>query len=161
MSKHAASAGSTARTGRARWMAAPPAHAVVALHIAGNTVAESEKERTIDATHAPLPRARHLRRMIVLSSLHQILHRASIRKIVLCMVGQRANADGPLIAFCRQLNCSLKWVGEKEWSITDKIPNNNKGGTRPSRRIILIDFVYTNKTINHRVAQRLAIRAGL
>ena len=76
--KHAAYVPSMVLTKRARLMAAPPAHAVVALHIAGNTAAESERERSIDSTHAPLPRARHLRRMIVLYRLHQILHRVHL-----------------------------------------------------------------------------------
>ena len=46
-------------TARARLMAAPPTQSVVALRIAGNTAAESEKERSVDpTTRAPLPQAR-------------------------------------------------------------------------------------------------------
>ena len=43
--KHAVSAPSTVRTDRAKLTAAPPTHTVVALHFAGNTVAESEQLR--------------------------------------------------------------------------------------------------------------------
>ena len=80
--------------------------------------------RSIDATQAPLPCHVHgtsgerlcslvCTKSSIVPITFQDLQNGktllvnqsrSIRKILLCMVGQRANADGPLIAFCRQCN---------------------------------------------------------